>query len=824
MRRASTSRHTLDTPDHDHDPVQLRLEQLFPSADPAYLAQVIQHHRKQRLRRTSAHDDDSHEDGNDDKALIKQVYHKLVEVNHHEYPRCVRRPLSQDDARPSSILRHDQIQKRWQQTVGGNGTRTGTGHRKQKQNPTLPPHTMELDRTLMMNQAIIRLHTLFPTTPISDLRDVVSVQPHSYLFLATEELLLRQASATKSKSATPAFNWHTFFTLSPNENRYRAAKPAPPVPTLTRDDLLRSPRHVAQLVEHLQRMHPHVPTSSIRSIVAEGGSYSTIQEAVANWRQRQSKVKVFFTDLFAAPPSRPLGFHASAALVTDPDELVQELAQVSRQERVLLERRDEELARQLNVEWTPEANRFECGCCFSDDVTFEEIVPCMSGQHFVCRSCLVRIVQEMVHGGTIARRSIQCMSTDGCEETIHHERLEHILPPSLKMAWDHRLAQNEIEAWAGTIEGGRRPILARCPFCPYVEEVVVDPLWDRFLPLLGRAFPANPLRVLSDLFFTVLNLCLLPVLYLFTIYVILCNPAPFTPFYANADANDVNLLAHDVPAPPALHRHPLLVPHRCTRVAARFLAAQARIQLLRSSCSNTTTLFRCRNTPNSLPLPPFGRNVETTRTLAELLSQPWWPLHSTHPATTSSEAPPLNSDTSEWCGRTSCRLCHQLVPSEGMHACNQDRQESLRLAIETAMSEAVKRVCTKCGVAFTKDSGCNKMTCPRCGAQSCYVCRQTIGEESYAHFCQHFRPLPGRPCAECRKCSLWDTTSDADAAAKAAERARQAWLKDQPSTEHSLIRPTVVGPALELQDPGRRVVVIGPPLERYERFDRRYGS
>ncbi|KDE07096.1 hypothetical protein MVLG_02666 [Microbotryum lychnidis-dioicae p1A1 Lamole] len=877
MPRASTSRHTLDVPELvDHDPVQLRLEQLFPSADPAYLAQVIQRHRQQRRtdpagtlgrarRRLGAgagnssisssssnnasHGDrDAGEDQEDEhKALINQVYHKLVEINHHEYPRCVRRPLNDDDVLPpASILRQDQVQKRWRQqvTLSGGDNSSRSRSRKQKQLPVVPPHTLALDRTLMMNQAIIRLHTLFPTTPVSDLRDVVAVQPHSHLFLATEELLLRQRSPTKAKSTMPAINWHTFFTFSPNENRTRGAKAAPPVPTLTRDDLLRSPRHVSHLVEHLQRMYPNVPTSSIRSIVAEGGSYSTIQEAVLNWRQRQSKVKAFFNDLFSAPPARPLSFHASAALVTEPPELVEELAQVTRKERTLLERRDEDLARQLNADWTPQVDRFECECCFSDDVTFEEIVPCSTGRHFVCRTCLIRIVQEMVYGGTVAKPTIQCMSIGDCKEMMERDRVDLVLPLAVKKAWDHRLAQNDIEAWAGTSEGGRRPALVRCPFCPYVEEVVEDPLWGRFFPLLVREFPASPWTVLSDLAFTLFNLCLLPLLYFSTIYVMLLNPDPFAPYFANATATDFDPLADNDPAPHAVRRHPLPRPNRYLRTGARFLAAQARTQLLRSSRSNSMTLFRCRNTPNSLPLPPFGRNVEATRTLAELLSQPWWPVHALHPPT---KANSLDRDDPEWCGKTSCRLCHQVVPSEGMHACNQDREESLRLAMETAMSEAVKRVCTKCGVAFTKESGCNKMTCPRCGSNSCYVCRQTIGDESYAHFCQHFRPLPGRPCNECRKCSLWDTSSDTDVAAKAAEGgwfyavsrmgkpphplthhflfvscfppARQAWLKDQPSYEHALLRPTVVGPSVELQDPTQRVVVIGPPKQRYEKFE-----
>lgn len=39
-----------------------------------------------------------------------------------------------------------------------------------------------------------------------------------------------------------------------------------------------------------------------------------------------------------------------------------------------------------------------------------------------------------------------------------------------------------------------------------------------------------------------------------------------------------------------------------------------------------------------------------------------------------------------------------------------------------------------------------QMVC-RCGTATCYVCRKEIGDEGYAHFCQHFRPVRCSPFA-----------------------------------------------------------------------------
>lgn len=125
------------------------------------------------------------------------------------------------------------------------------------------------------------------------------------------------------------------------------------------------------------------------------------------------------------------------------------------------------------------------------------------------------------------------------------------------------------------------------------------------------------------------------------------------------------------------------------------------------------------------------------------------------------------------CGLASCTLCDKAWPSTASHNCVEDEKEKLRLFVELAMAEAVKRTCPKCRCAFVKDGGCNKMTCP-CGYRMCYLCRANLAEEGYKHFCQHFRPLgDGGPCRLCQRCHLYGELDDdmmARAAGKQAEK------------------------------------------------------
>ncbi|KTW26163.1 hypothetical protein T552_03054 [Pneumocystis carinii B80] len=150
----------------------------------------------------------------------------------------------------------------------------------------------------------------------------------------------------------------------------------------------------------------------------------------------------------------------------------------------------------------------------------------------------------------------------------------------------------------------------------------------------------------------------------------------------------------------------------------------------------------------------------------------------------------------DYCGKFSCCLCRkEWMP---FHKCFEKELDGLRLYVEREMANAVKRTCPVCNLSFVKSDGCNKLIC-QCGYVMCYICRKNIKKESYAHFCHHFRSVPGKKCSECTKCDLYKVN---DNIAEVAERATkeyflkfkdsEVWLDFKHSTE--LVKD---GPLLE---------------------------
>ncbi|KAA6364938.1 MAG: putative E3 ubiquitin-protein ligase [Streblomastix strix] len=89
------------------------------------------------------------------------------------------------------------------------------------------------------------------------------------------------------------------------------------------------------------------------------------------------------------------------------------------------------------------------------------------------------------------------------------------------------------------------------------------------------------------------------------------------------------------------------------------------------------------------------------------------------------------------CEKISCRKCKKVWDNN--HQCGsqvQTLEDQKRIFIEQKMSQSVIRSCYKCNKQIIKTQGCNHMTCPECGAEFCYVCRQPI---EHGQSSKHFR-------------------------------------------------------------------------------------
>ncbi|KAK3949096.1 hypothetical protein QBC32DRAFT_220507 [Pseudoneurospora amorphoporcata] len=133
------------------------------------------------------------------------------------------------------------------------------------------------------------------------------------------------------------------------------------------------------------------------------------------------------------------------------------------------------------------------------------------------------------------------------------------------------------------------------------------------------------------------------------------------------------------------------------------------------------------------------------------------------------------------CGVKSCRRCRQETHigkscEEAMAEAARNKGEDAKRKLEEARSLAMIRECYKCNNRFIKESGCNKMTCPRCRAMQCYVCRQPC---DYSHFDDVNRGGKKGNCPLFEKQSL-DEIHDKEAR-EAEERERKKLLEADPS-------------------------------------------
>jgi TRIAD3 protein (E3 ubiquitin-protein ligase RNF216) len=111
----------------------------------------------------------------------------------------------------------------------------------------------------------------------------------------------------------------------------------------------------------------------------------------------------------------------------------------------------------------------------------------------------------------------------------------------------------------------------------------------------------------------------------------------------------------------------------------------------------------------------------------------------------------------ESCTKSWCNLCKRIAhPGVSCYSIQFKPEENLETRTEficKMLQDIVSRVlthsCSTCGSVYIKDEGCNLMTCPKCGALSCYICNTGLyvkNNTKYWHFTGHHLADPTAGC------------------------------------------------------------------------------
>lgn len=121
--------------------------------------------------------------------------------------------------------------------------------------------------------------------------------------------------------------------------------------------------------------------------------------------------------------------------------------------------------------------------------------------------------------------------------------------------------------------------------------------------------------------------------------------------------------------------------------------------------------------------------------------------------------PPAIGDCTK-CGKKWCATCRR--EEHGSRHCYElefkmgstlrDRCNMIDRMIHEIMTNQTSHKCPSCKATFIKEEGCNKITCNKCKAYSCYICGELIPHEVGYH---HFGASKGL-------CELWPAASGGD--------------------------------------------------------------
>ncbi|KAK9375470.1 uncharacterized protein V1513DRAFT_442083 [Lipomyces chichibuensis] len=537
--------------------------------------------------------------------------------------------------------------------------------------------------TERLNHILYHLNDIFPDTEVDLLRKLMTDQRGpSQLYAIVEMLLSSPTLLASRRRSRHAFidDWEHFRT-----KEYHSA--------VTRI-----------LCAHFKSLH----RSTIDNVLSQNNysfslSFEELDKIAIERAGRWS-----FMKLFRRNRTLPALDVASLIGNTGSPELDAELVDIDRPRREGLVAKDEQAAREANLqEYEKEGQLIECECCFGD-YAWEDLTCCSEG-HFFCRNCLINSVKEGLYGqGTLRGKSVvRCISASAapeCEAGIAICVLRATIPSQLYTEFERAQASDFFSKNA-TVKG-----YVVCPFCNYAEESSAAVLgrngefryaWS--IAMIPRILVTIHVKLIILMFLVFVGL---------TYYVI---SRTFSCLPEKAYKSTFGVIDD--------------------WIETEFTTVLRGVFRKRHG-----TAFHCKN-----------------------------------PA----------------CLRTSCTECQkEFLP---FHKCYEDEESRMRVYIEKAMADAVKRTCPHCRISFIKSEGCNKLVCV-CGYAMCYVCRKDIREEGYQHFCEHFRPIPGRVCTECDKCDLYKVEDESQAALRAAKEAEEEFIRTNGVPSGMDLKGKVIGP------------------------------
>ncbi|KAF9888876.1 hypothetical protein FE257_008246 [Aspergillus nanangensis] len=151
------------------------------------------------------------------------------------------------------------------------------------------------------------------------------------------------------------------------------------------------------------------------------------------------------------------------------------LAPLLRTQREMRERKDRQLAEELNTDEATAADAlFECECCLAD-VTFEEIATCSDNMHMICYGCVRRTVHEALFGQgwnksvDPERCTLKCLapvSDDECPGILNAKVVRRAI--LLDKAGSETWGKFETRLASDVLMKSELKLI-KCPFCAYAE-------------------------------------------------------------------------------------------------------------------------------------------------------------------------------------------------------------------------------------------------------------------------------------------------------------------------------------------------------------------